>query len=184
MNIAVSTEALRQHMAFQARRERMRAAAWRPKVIAPPKKPIAKVKGFNITVDHNSHVIIYRVFHGAMEKVNAIQDSRTRLEMKDIKLFALWSFWTVGDVSVSPNYFKMSDLNGPARDRHIVLVRQVAMYICKELLGKSFPVIGREFGGRDHTTALHAHRKVEGLIATRRLLMNGKPFNIDRIGEI
>lgn len=184
MNIAVSPEVLRQHEANKAVKARLRAAAQKPKVIEKPKPPVAKIKGFNITVDPNSHVILYRVYRSSIEKVNEIHENRTRLEMRDVKLFTLWSFWTMGGISVSPNYFKMADLNGPARDQQIVLVRQVAMYICKELLDKSFPVIGREFGGRDHTTALHAHRKIEGLIATRKLLMNGEPFTIDRIGEI
>ena len=48
------------------------------------------------------------------------------------------------------------------RDRlaHIVLPRQVAMYLAKELTQKSLPEIGDAFGGRDHTTVLHAVRKI------------------------
>ena len=46
------------------------------------------------------------------------------------------------------------------RQAHIVLPRQVAMYLAKELTQKSLPEIGDAFGGRDHTTVLHAVRKI------------------------
>jgi chromosomal replication initiator protein len=50
------------------------------------------------------------------------------------------------------------------RTRVIVKPRQVAMYLAKMLTPRSFPEIGRRFGGRDHTTVLHAVRKIEELI--------------------
>lgn len=53
-----------------------------------------------------------------------------------------------------------NDLKSACRAAKIVYPRQVAMYLCRELTPKSFPLIGRIFGGRDHTTALHAHRKI------------------------
>lgn len=56
-------------------------------------------------------------------------------------------------------------LEGPSRYRVVVRPRQVAMYLSARLAGKSLPQIGRAFGRRDHTTALHAVRKVESLIA-------------------
>jgi chromosomal replication initiator protein len=46
------------------------------------------------------------------------------------------------------------------RHAHIVLPRQIAMYLAKELTQKSLPEIGEAFGGRDHTTVLHAMRKI------------------------
>lgn len=52
------------------------------------------------------------------------------------------------------------------RTADIVLPRQVAVYLCKELTLKSFPEIGRMFGGRDHTTALSSFRKIERLLVT------------------
>ena len=55
----------------------------------------------------------------------------------------------------------MKDLLGHRRDQKIVRPRQVAMYLCKELTGSSFPEIGNEFGGKDHTTVMHSCRKVE-----------------------
>ncbi|MDR0942064.1 MAG: chromosomal replication initiator protein DnaA [Holosporales bacterium] len=56
---------------------------------------------------------------------------------------------------------KLSDLNSPKRHKELTTARQVAMYLCKELTTKSLPEIGRKFGGRDHTTVIHAVRKVK-----------------------
>ena len=53
-----------------------------------------------------------------------------------------------------------ADLESPSKARAVVFPRQIAMYLCRELTGKSFPQIGRSFGKRDHTTILYAHRKV------------------------
>ena len=61
-------------------------------------------------------------------------------------------------------YFNISedDLVGPRREQRVVRPRQLAMYLCKELIpGASYPEIGAYFGGRDHTTVIHAYRKVE-----------------------
>ena len=65
---------------------------------------------------------------------------------------------------VSEHYnIRMSDLLSPRRNRTIARPRQVAMYLSKQLTSRSLPEIGRRFGGRDHTTVLHAVRKVEEL---------------------
>ena len=60
-------------------------------------------------------------------------------------------------------YFSLSqkDLLGTRRDQRIVRPRQVAMYLCKEITGASYPEIGTQFGGKDHTTVIHACRKIE-----------------------
>lgn len=55
---------------------------------------------------------------------------------------------------------KVSDLTGPRRTRQVVVPRQIAMYLAREHTGLSLPEIGRSFGGRDHTTVLHAVRRV------------------------
>ena len=57
-----------------------------------------------------------------------------------------------------------ADLLSSRRTRTIVRPRQIAMYLAKVLTPRSLPEIGRRFGGRDHTTVLHAVRKIEGLI--------------------
>ena len=60
---------------------------------------------------------------------------------------------------------RMADLMGPRRSRAIARPRQVAMFLSKNLTSKSLPEIGRRFGGRDHTTVIHAVRKIEELRA-------------------
>ena len=61
---------------------------------------------------------------------------------------------------------KISDLHSKRRSRSVARPRQVAMYMAKELTNHSLPEIGESFGGRDHTTVLHACRKIKELIAS------------------
>ena len=63
-----------------------------------------------------------------------------------------------------------SDLLSSRRTANVVRPRQIAMYLAKTLTLRSLPEIGRRFGGRDHTTVLHAVRKIEGLIAENPIL--------------
>ena len=62
-------------------------------------------------------------------------------------------------------HIKIEDLKSARRSREIARPRQIAMYLTKTMTGLSFPEIGRKFGGKDHTTILHAVRRVEELIA-------------------
>ncbi|RJQ31896.1 MAG: chromosomal replication initiator protein DnaA [Actinobacteria bacterium] len=66
----------------------------------------------------------------------------------------------------------MVDLTGNKRSQAIVFPRQVAMYLTRELTDLSLPRIGKEFGGRDHTTVMHANTKIEGLINKHREIYN------------
>ncbi|MEC8461146.1 MAG: chromosomal replication initiator protein DnaA [Pseudomonadota bacterium] len=59
---------------------------------------------------------------------------------------------------------KISDLTGKRRHQAVTRPRQLAMYLAKNLTSKSFPEIGRSFGGRDHTTVLHGCQKISSLI--------------------
>lgn len=65
-----------------------------------------------------------------------------------------------------------SDLLSSRRTANVVRPRQVAMYLAKTLTLRSLPEIGRRFGGRDHTTVLHAVRKIEGLLSKDHALAN------------
>ena len=58
---------------------------------------------------------------------------------------------------------KVSDMSSARRSRTVARPRQVAMYLSKNLTSRSLPEIGRRFGNRDHTTVIHAVRKVEEL---------------------
>ncbi len=71
-------------------------------------------------------------------------------------------------------YFKLSleELCSKSRTRTLVNARQIAMYLCRELTDMSLPKIGQELGGRDHTTVIHADRKIRELMAERRLIFN------------
>jgi len=71
-------------------------------------------------------------------------------------------------------YFGVSidELTGPSRGRHLVMARQIAMYLCRELTGLSLPKIGAQFGNRDHTTVMYADRKINQLLAERRAVFN------------
>ncbi len=66
------------------------------------------------------------------------------------------------------NHFniRLSDMHSARRARSVARPRQVAMYLAKQLTARSLPEIGRKFGGRDHTTVMHAVRKVEELKAS------------------
>ncbi|GAB2574862.1 chromosomal replication initiator protein DnaA [Streptomyces capparidis] len=72
------------------------------------------------------------------------------------------------------SYFGLTveDLCGPSRSRVIVTARQIAMYLCRELTDLSLPKIGAQFGSRDHTTVMHADRKIRTLMAERRSIYN------------
>jgi len=59
---------------------------------------------------------------------------------------------------------KVSDIKSPRRVKSLVVPRQIAMFLCKKFAGSSFPEIGEKFGGKDHTTVIHAVRKIESII--------------------
>jgi chromosomal replication initiator protein len=65
---------------------------------------------------------------------------------------------------------RMSDMHSARRARAVARPRQVAMYLAKQLTPRSLPEIGRKFGGRDHTTVMHAVRKIEELRETDQVL--------------
>ena len=71
------------------------------------------------------------------------------------------------------------ELKSQRRTAVVVRARQVAMYLSKTMTGQSLPEIGRRFGGRDHTTVLHAVRKIEGLVAADPILA----AQVDRIKD-
>ncbi len=68
--------------------------------------------------------------------------------------------------------FTVDELRGPNRRRPLVTARQVSMYVFRELTDFSYPAIGREFGGRDHSTVMHAVEKITGLMRERHQIYN------------
>ncbi|WP_314176018.1 chromosomal replication initiator protein DnaA [Streptomyces winkii] len=77
-------------------------------------------------------------------------------------------------MAATADYFGLTvdDLCGSSRSRVLVTARQIAMYLCRELTDLSLPKIGSQFGGRDHTTVMHADRKIRALMAERRSIYN------------
>ncbi|WP_460703481.1 chromosomal replication initiator protein DnaA [Luteococcus sediminum] len=66
----------------------------------------------------------------------------------------------------------MDELTGTSRTHVLVTARQIAMYLCRELTDMSLPKIGQLFGGKDHTTVMHADRKIRELLRERRSVFN------------
>jgi len=77
-------------------------------------------------------------------------------------------------MAATAEYFglTMEDLCGSSRSRMLVTARQIAMYLCRELTDLSLPKIGQMFGGRDHTTVIHADRKIRAQMPERRATYN------------
>jgi chromosomal replication initiator protein len=73
-------------------------------------------------------------------------------------------------MAVTAEFFavSMDDLCGPGKTKALAHARQIAMYLCRELTDLSLPKIGQTFGGRDHTTVMHADKKIRKEMAERR----------------
>ena len=64
--------------------------------------------------------------------------------------------------------FSVEAIRGKSRQRPLVTARQIGMYVFREMTDLSYPAIAREFGGRDHTTVIHAVDKVQRLMKERQ----------------
>jgi chromosomal replication initiator protein len=73
-------------------------------------------------------------------------------------------------MAVTAEYFEITldELCGPGKTKALAQARQIAMYLCRELTDLSLPRIGQTFGGRDHTTVMHADKKIRNEITERR----------------
>lgn len=120
-----------------------------------------------------------RELEGALIRVTAFANLNRQgvdLSLAEVVLKDLLTDDDTGEITVATimaqtaDYFGLSieDLSGTSRSRTLVTARQTAMYLCRELTDMSLPKIGDAFGGRDHTTVMHANRKVRELMAERR----------------
>jgi chromosomal replication initiator protein len=77
-------------------------------------------------------------------------------------------------IAQTASYFGLSidEVCGTKRTRNLVTARQIGMYLCRELTDLSLPQIGREFGGRDHSTVMHANKRILGEMAERHSTFN------------
>ena len=111
-----------------------------------------------------------RELEGALLRVVAYAGFREKPVSLDLAKEALEDLLALNRRQVSVEFIqktvadffkiKVADMYSKRRHAHIVLPRQIAMYLAKELTQKSLPEIGEAFGGRDHTTVLHAMRKI------------------------
>ena len=124
-----------------------------------------------------------RELEGSLVRVTAFASLNRQpvdLALAEVVLKDLMPAHTAPDISAATiiaqtaGYFELSidDLLGTSRSRTLVTARQIAMYLCRELTELSLPKIGQEFGGRDHTTVMHADRKIRTLMAERRSVYN------------
>jgi chromosomal replication initiator protein len=119
-----------------------------------------------------------RELEGALIRVTAfasLQDSEVTNHLAQTVLKDLFPDEGDSEISVSlimsetASYFGLTldDLCSASRTRQLVAARQVAMYLCRELTDLSLPKIGQAFGGRDHTTVIHAKDKIGALMKER-----------------
>ena len=124
-----------------------------------------------------------RELEGALIRVTAFANlNRQRVDMtlteevlKDLITDADAAQITASSViAQTATYFGLTieDLCGSSRSRLLVTARQIAMYLCRELTDLSLPKIGQQFGNRDHTTVMHANRKITEQMAERRSTFN------------
>ena len=119
-----------------------------------------------------------RELEGRLTRVVAyasLQNVPVTLELAQDVLRPLLPSDAIGDIpsdliiKETADYYTLTrnDLLGPSRSRPLVTARQVAMYLCRELTPLSLPKIGDAFGGRDHTTVMHANDKIKTLMSER-----------------
>jgi chromosomal replication initiator protein len=122
-----------------------------------------------------------RELEGALIRVSAfasLQRSAADSQMAEAVLKDLFPDGREQEVSVQlimqevADYFSLTveDLCSPSRSRQLVTARQIAMYLARELTEMSLPRIGKAFGGRDHTTVMHAKSKIARLMQERRAI--------------
>lgn len=120
-----------------------------------------------------------RELEGALIRVTAfasLNQQPADLSLAQVVLRDLIHDAAVGDIdaatimAVTAEYYQLSldELCGPSKTRPIAFARQIAMYLCRELTELTLPAIGKTFGGRDHTTVMHAVKKIRAEIAERR----------------
>lgn len=111
-----------------------------------------------------------RELEGALTRIIAYSSLTNSEITEEIAIEALKEIFSAKAKQLSPDLIKevistkfnikIEDFNSKKRTRAISYPRQIAMYLCRELLDLSYPKIGEEFGGRDHTTVLHAYDKI------------------------
>lgn len=124
-----------------------------------------------------------REMEGALRRVTAFADFNKQpadLTLAEIVLKDFISNPDTIEITASlimgqtASYFQVSidDLKSADRSRSLVTPRQIAMYLCREMTSLSLPKIGDIFGGRDHTTVMHAYKKIDKQMAEKQTTYN------------
>ena len=124
-----------------------------------------------------------RELEGALNKVTAFATLNSESMTRDIAEQVLGDFIAdrqprpitvsmILESTVDQFGFTAEELTGKSRRRPLVITRQMAMYVTRQMTDLSFPVIAREFGGRDHTTVMHACDKISALMKERSQIYN------------
>jgi chromosomal replication initiator protein len=146
----------------------------------------AQTENFNVPYDILDYIANYidsniRELEGALVRLVAYStitnkplDMNTATEaLKDILPPPQPKKITIESIQKAVSNFygiEISELLSKKRNKHVVYPRQIAMYLCRRLTDASFPQIGEQFGGRDHTTVMHANEKIERDLQTDREL--------------
>lgn len=112
-----------------------------------------------------------RMIEGAFNRIVAyanLMNMPINREMT-LKILDEFSVQTINNVTIDKiiDYvckiynMQYDDIIGKKRPKNIAMARQVAMYLCRKITDASLPKIGQAFGGRDHTTVIHAYEKIE-----------------------
>jgi chromosomal replication initiator protein len=125
-----------------------------------------KIVEFIATIIQNN----IRELEGALNKIIAYAQFHHSLPTLELVKGVLSSHAASGKKSITPKQLvhsaaefyelKLEELLGQSREKRLALPRQIIMYLMREELESSYPAIGQELGGRDHTTAMHAHEKI------------------------
>jgi chromosomal replication initiator protein len=124
-----------------------------------------------------------RELEGALNKVTAFANLNNETMTRDVAEQVLGDFIAdrqprpitvamILEATVDKFGFTVEELTGKSRRRPLVITRQMAMYLTRQLTDLSFPLIAREFGGRDHTTVMHACDKISALMKERSQIYN------------
>jgi chromosomal replication initiator protein len=124
-----------------------------------------------------------RELEGALIRVTAYGSLNNHLLSRDLAEHVLSDIVSSGhprritpqmilDTTASTFGFTVDDLCSASRRRPLVIARQIGMYVFRELTDYSYPAIAREFGGRDHTTVMHAVDKISALMKERRQIFD------------
>ncbi len=152
---------------------------------------ILKKKALSDSIDIPDHVLQYiaskvitniRELEGALIRIVAfaslsetpVTQELTEAALQDIIFTKQKNITIQIIIQATADNFNINpeELISQKRTQNIAMTRQVAMYLCRILTDLSLPKIGEEFGGRDHTTVLHAFKKIDTLLATDSDLKN------------